>query len=177
MADSSISRWTASKSWTLVAIPFFENFETELFDLRQRKGWTLAKPSASFSSRYVFGAMLVRDGLVDGQVHGIAQILPQRHPAGAAGDSPAAGCCTRCPGLYLMISKNRTLLFADTTVNIDPSAEDLAEIALLAAEMALFFDMPPRVAMLSFSNFGSVAPPRGPKGRRGRRSPGAASRS
>jgi malate dehydrogenase (oxaloacetate-decarboxylating)(NADP+) len=59
-------------------------------------------------------------------------------------------------GLYLVIQKNRTLLFADATVNIHPDAADLAEIAILAAEMAVFFDMQPRVAMLSYSNFGSV---------------------
>jgi malate dehydrogenase (oxaloacetate-decarboxylating)(NADP+) len=66
-------------------------------------------------------------------------------------------------GLYLMISKNRTLLFADTTVNIQPSAEDLAETAQLAGEMAAFFDMEPRVAMLSFSNFGNVRHPEAEK--------------
>jgi malate dehydrogenase (oxaloacetate-decarboxylating)(NADP+) len=58
-----------------------------------------------------------------------------------------------------MVSKDRTLLFADTTVNIQPSAEDLAETALLAAEKASFFGLEPRVAMLSFSNFGSVRHP------------------
>jgi malate dehydrogenase (oxaloacetate-decarboxylating)(NADP+) len=66
-------------------------------------------------------------------------------------------------GLYLMISKNRTLLFADATVNIQPTAEDLAEIAILASEMAVFFDMPPRIAMLSFSNFGNVRHPEADK--------------
>jgi len=62
-------------------------------------------------------------------------------------------------GLYLMLFKNRTLLFADTTVNVDPSAEELAEIAILSAEMGEFFGMQPRVAMLSFSNFGNARHP------------------
>jgi hypothetical protein len=59
-------------------------------------------------------------------------------------------------GLYLMLLKNRTLLFADCTVNVEPDAATLAEIAILASEMAHFFGMDPRVAMLSFSNFGNA---------------------
>jgi len=58
-----------------------------------------------------------------------------------------------------MISRSRTLLFADPTVNINPSSEDLAEIAVLTAEMARFFDVSPRVAMISFSNFGDTRHP------------------
>jgi malate dehydrogenase (oxaloacetate-decarboxylating)(NADP+) len=56
----------------------------------------------------------------------------------------------------MVILQHQTLLFADTTVNVDPDAGALAEIAVLSAEMAAFFDMTPRVAMLSYSNFGSV---------------------
>jgi malate dehydrogenase (oxaloacetate-decarboxylating)(NADP+) len=58
-----------------------------------------------------------------------------------------------------MIFRDRILMFADATVNISPSSEDLAEIALLTAEMARFFDIDPRVAMLSFSNFGDTRHP------------------
>lgn len=61
--------------------------------------------------------------------------------------------------MYLMILKGRTLLLADTTVNFHPSSEDLAEIAVLTAENAAFFDMHPRMAMVSFSNFGSTRHP------------------
>ena len=64
------------------------------------------------------------------------------------------------------MTKKDTFLFADTTVNIDPSAEDLAEIALLSAEVAESFGMEPRVAMLSFSNFGSTLHPLTEKVRR-----------
>src|SRR5450759_2215683 len=58
-------------------------------------------------------------------------------------------------GLYILILKDRVLLFADTTVNIEPSVQDLAEIALLTADTAKRFGFEPRVAMISFSNFGS----------------------
>ena len=58
-------------------------------------------------------------------------------------------------GVYMMLFKERILFLADTTVNIDPTATDLADIAICCAEEARFFDIEPKVAMLSFSNFGS----------------------
>jgi len=135
--------------------PLFDEFARKLFDVRQRKGWALEETKSQLRNPYVFGAMMVREGLVDGQVHGIArsypnairpvlQVIPRRN-----GVSTVAG-------LYLMLFKNRTLLFADCTVNVEPDAGNLAEIAILASEMADFFGMEPRVAMLSFSNFGNA---------------------
>jgi malate dehydrogenase (oxaloacetate-decarboxylating)(NADP+) len=69
-------------------------------------------------------------------------------------------------GLYVLATKKEVYFFADTTVNIEPTAEELAEIALLAASMAREFDVEPRVAMLSFSNFGSTKHPLTEKMRR-----------
>src|SRR6185312_6465177 len=62
-------------------------------------------------------------------------------------------------GVYMIVMKNRLLFFADTTVNIDPTDEDLATIAINCADTAKFFDVEPRIAMLSFSNFGSMKTP------------------
>jgi malate dehydrogenase (oxaloacetate-decarboxylating)(NADP+) len=62
----------------------------------------------------------------------------------------------RAAGVYIMIVNNRTYLFTDATVNIEPSAEDLAEIACLSADFARQLGLEPRVALLSFSNFGSA---------------------
>jgi malate dehydrogenase (oxaloacetate-decarboxylating)(NADP+) len=135
--------------------PHVEVFTDTLFRLRRRKGWTLIETRTQLDNPYVFGAMLVREGLVDGQVHGIAQSYPNAiRPVLQV--IPRRAGVKHVSGLYLIIMKNRTLLFADTTVNIYPDASDLAEIAMLAGEMAVFFDMVPRVAMLSYSNFGSV---------------------
>jgi malate dehydrogenase (oxaloacetate-decarboxylating)(NADP+) len=142
--------------------PHMEAFEEKLFALRQRKGWNRAETRRQLQNRYIFGAMMVREGLVDGQVHGIDKSYPNAiRPVLQV--IPRRPGISKVSGLYLMISKNRTLLFADPTVNIQPSAEDLAEIAQLAAEMAAFFDMQPRVAMLSFSNFGNVRHPEAEK--------------
>ena len=132
-----------------------EAFVEALFRLRRRKGWSLEETRQQLTNPYIFGAMLVHQGLVDGQVHGIAQTYPNAiRPVLQV--IPRREGIRRVSGLYLVIQKNRTLLFADTTVNLHPDAMDMAETTLLAAEMAVFFDMQPRVAMLSYSNFGSV---------------------
>jgi malate dehydrogenase (oxaloacetate-decarboxylating)(NADP+) len=65
----------------------------------------------------------------------------------------------RAAALYIMIYKKKVYFLADTSANIDPSAEDLAEIAIQSAKVVRLFDMEPRVAILSFSNFGSVEHP------------------
>jgi malate dehydrogenase (oxaloacetate-decarboxylating)(NADP+) len=134
---------------------YVDAFAEKLFAMRSRKGWTMTETRRQLRSPYVFGAMMVQQGMVDGQVHGIGQSYPNAiRPVLQV--IPRRPGVSRVSGLYLMIIKNRSFLFADTTVNIDPDAETLAEIAILAAEMAEFFNMEPRVAMLSYSNFGSV---------------------
>jgi len=138
--------------------PLYEEFADKLFASRARKGWSPAETRWQLRNRYTFGAMMVREGLVHGQVHGInrsypdairpvLQVIPRR-----PGVSVVAG-------LYMMIFRGHTLFLADTTVNIHPSSEVLAEIAILSAEMVGFFDVKPIVAMLSFSNFGSTRHP------------------
>jgi malate dehydrogenase (oxaloacetate-decarboxylating)(NADP+) len=135
--------------------PYLDSFADRLFQLRQRRGWSMDEVRRQLKNPYTFGAMLVREGLVDGQVHGIADSYPNAiRPVLQVIDRQSG--VSKVSGLYLMISKNRTLLFADATVNIQPGPDDLAEIAILANEMAIFFDMQPRLAMLSFSNFGNV---------------------
>ncbi len=142
--------------------PHLDAFEEKLFALRQRKGWNRTETRRQLQNRYIFGAMMVCEGLVSGQVHGIDKAYPHAiRPVLQV--IPRRSGIAKVSGMYLMISKNRTLLFADATVNIQPSAEDLAEIAILASEMAVFFDMQPRVAMLSFSNFGNVRHPEAEK--------------
>lgn len=138
--------------------PLFDAFVAKLSAARARKGWTLRHTRRRMRSRYVFGAMLVLEGLVDGQVHGIVRSYPEAiRPVLQV--IPRRAGVAKVSGVYLMITRDRTLLFADTTVNIHPDAADLAEIAVMTAEMAEFFDLQPRVAMLSFSNFGSAREP------------------
>jgi malate dehydrogenase (oxaloacetate-decarboxylating)(NADP+) len=134
---------------------YLAGFTERLYRLRRRKGWSMDETRMQLANPYVFGAMLVRESRVDGQVHGIAQTYPNAiRPVLQV--IPRREGIRRVSGVYLVIQKNRTLLFADATVNIHPEAADLAETAILAADMATFLDMQPHVAMLSYSNFGSV---------------------
>lgn len=138
--------------------PIFERFTEKLYDARARKGWGIVETRRQLSNRYVFGAMMVREGLVDGQVHGINRSYPDAiRPVLQV--IPRRPEFSKVAGVYLMIFRHRTLLFADATVNIRPAPGDLAEIAIMASELAGFFDIKPRVAMLSFSNFGSTRHP------------------
>jgi len=127
-------------------------------DLRQRKGVTLAQARKRAIEPNVFGPLMVKMGDADACVSGLTYDYPdvirpalQIHHT-RPGERIAAG-------VYIMIVGKRTFLFTDATVNIDPSAEDLADIACLAADFARQIGLEPRVAMLSFSNFGSTPHP------------------
>jgi malate dehydrogenase (oxaloacetate-decarboxylating)(NADP+) len=150
----------------LEGIEILDNFKSPLYDrfvevlsrIRARKGWSLEETRRQLRSRFVFGAMMVLEGHVDGQVHGISRSYPDAiRPVLQV--IPRRPGVSKVSGVYLMILKGRTLLLADTTVNFHPSSEDLAEIAVLASEKAAFFDITPRIAMVSFSNFGSTRHP------------------
>jgi len=150
----------------LEGVEILDNFKSPLYDrfvevlsrIRARKGWSLEETRRQLRSRFVFGAMMVLEGHVDGQVHGISRSYPDAiRPVLQV--IPRRPGVSKVSGIYLMILKGRTLLLADTTVNFHPSSEDLAEIAVLASEKAAFFDITPRIAMVSFSNFGSTRHP------------------
>ena len=138
--------------------PLYEEFAEKLFEIRSRKGWSPAETRWQLRNRYTFGAMMVREGLVHGQVHGIGRSYPDSM-------RPVLQVIPRRPGvsivagLYMLIFRGNTLFLADATVNIHPTSEVLAEIAIMSAEMVSFFDIKPIVAMISFSNFGSTPHP------------------
>ncbi|MBS3755782.1 MAG: NADP-dependent malic enzyme [Desulfobacterales bacterium] len=138
--------------------PLFDDYVQKLHMMRARKGWGPAETRHQLQSRFVFGAMMVHEAMVDGQVHGISRSYPDSIRPVLQVISRRPGV-NKVSGVYLMIFRDRILLFADATVNINPTSEDLAEIALLTADMARFFDIDPRVAMLSFSNFGDTRHP------------------
>ena len=94
------------------------------------------------------------DAYVSGLTHNYPDII--RPALEIVGTAPGV---YKVAGLYIMLVRDKVYFFSDATVNIDPSAEDLAEIASLAADMACQFDIQPRIAMLSFSNFGSTRHP------------------
>ena len=145
--------------------PRLEAYAEELYQLRQRRGVTRSEARELLANNNYFGAMMVHMGEADGFVAGVSQHYPDTI-------RPALQIIAMRPdvhkvsGLYVIVTKRDVFLFADTTVNIEPSAEDLAEIAQLSAEVAESFGIQPRVAMLSFSNFGSTRHPLTEKVRR-----------
>lgn len=139
--------------------PRLEAYATTLYELRQRKGITLREARTLMAQPNYFGAMMVRSGDADAFVAGLTYHYPDVIRPALQVIGPAPGT-TRVAGLYLMIVDGKVYILADPTVNIDPSAEELAEIAIMAADKARAFDITPRVAMLSFSNFGSTRHPR-----------------
>jgi malate dehydrogenase (oxaloacetate-decarboxylating)(NADP+) len=109
--------------------------------------------------------MMVKLGTADAFISGLTHEYPEVIRPALQIHHTAKGS-TRAAGVYIMIIEDRTYFFTDATVNIDPSAEDLAEIACLAAEFARKMEVEPRVAFLSFSNFGSTPHPLSEKVRR-----------
>jgi len=138
----------------------------EFYWLRQRRGVTVSEAHELVNNRNIFGSLMVHMGDADALVSGVTQHYPDTIRPALQIIKVRDGV-HRVSGLYALITKKGDLFFlADCAVNIDPTAEDLAEIALCAAEAARRFDVTPRVAMLSFSNFGSVNHPQCEKVRR-----------
>jgi malate dehydrogenase (oxaloacetate-decarboxylating)(NADP+) len=138
--------------------PKFEEYVSGYFELRKRKGITRYVAERHMKTNNEFGMMMVRNGDADGLISGLTQHYPDtvRPALQIIGTKDGV---RRIAGLYMLIFKNQTLFIADATVNIEPTAEDLAEIALLTAERVKRIDVVPRIAMLSFSNFGSTQHP------------------
>ena len=129
----------------------------EYHSLRHRKGITAyyARQRIKYLNNY-YAAMMVYQGDADGMISGYTSHYPDtiRPALEIIGRDKRY---SKVSGLYIMAMKNQTYFLADTTVNINPTAEELADITLQAAELAQKFDIVPRVAMLSYSNFGSNA--------------------
>ncbi len=145
--------------------PKFEEYVSGYFELRKRKGITRYVAERHMKTNNEFGMMMVRNGDADGLISGLTQHYPDTVRPALQIIGTKEGV-RRIAGLYMLIFKNQTLFIADATVNIEPTAEDLAEIALLTAERVKRIDVVPRIAMLSFSNFGSTHHPLTEKVRR-----------
>ena len=142
-----------------------EGYTKAYYELRQRKGVSVADVSKLVREPNVFGSLMVKMGDADAFVSGLTYDYPEVIRPSLQIHHTAKGA-TRAAGVYIMIVEDRVYLFTDATVNIEPSAEDLVEIACLAADFAKRLEIDPRVAFLSFSNFGSTPHPLSDKVRR-----------
>lgn len=130
-------------------------FADHLLAKRQRKGLTRSEALGLMRRRSYFGSMLVETGEADAVISGLTRnyresLLPALHTLGLA---PGV---RKVAGMYIIQTKTGPMFFADTTVNRDPSAEELVDITLLTAEAIRAMRIVPRIAMLSYSNFGSA---------------------
>lgn len=136
-----------------------EKYKEELHSLRKMHGMTPYLAARRVKEEHIFGIMMVHMGEADGLVCGINMSYADTIRPALKIIKLREGV-HRVSGMYCMILKDRILFFADATVNIEPTAEDLAEICTLGAKTVKnFFNIEPKIAMLSFSNFGSTTHP------------------
>lgn len=130
-------------------------FGNLLWKKRQRRGLTQYDSEKQMRDRNYYGAMMVETGMADAMISGLTRkyAVPIRPALEIIGVQEGV---SRVAGLYIMITKRGPYFFADTTMNVDPTAQELADIALLTANTVKQFNITPRVAMLSYSNFGSA---------------------
>jgi len=138
--------------------PDREKLAQELWQLRRRRGITLREAKERVLNPIYYGLLLLRAGRTDALVAGEEIDYPDsiRPALEVIGVEPGR---KHVSGIYMMIFRQQTFFFADTTVNIEPDAATLAEIATATAKFVARLGIEPRIAMLSFSNFGSVKHP------------------
>jgi len=132
-----------------------ERFGKLLFQRRMRKGMTFQEAVKTMRERNYYGAMMVEtgeaDALISGMTRNYARVIRPALEVIGAGEGVRKMC-----GMYIVQTAQGPLFLADTTVNPDPNAEDLVEITLRAAEAVKTMRIIPRIALLSYSNFGSA---------------------
>jgi malate dehydrogenase (oxaloacetate-decarboxylating)(NADP+) len=129
---------------------------------RQRKGMSLEEARRRLYNGNYFGSCMVARGDADALLSGVNLHYPEtiRPALEVVGAHPKAGLVS---GMYMLVLEKHVVFCADTTVNIDPTAEQMAQIAFAASRVTRTFGIEPRIAMLSFSNFGSVRHPEAEK--------------
>ncbi|HUO83482.1 MAG TPA: NADP-dependent malic enzyme, partial [Thermoanaerobaculia bacterium] len=135
-----------------------DQYAARLHEKRRRSGVTLSDARRLMRNPNYFAMMMLDAGDADGVISGLRAYYPETIRPALQVVSTRPGV-RKVSGAYILMLEGRELILADTTVNIDPSSEDLAEIAVLTAETARRFGFEPKVAMLSFSNFGSTPHP------------------
>jgi len=128
------------------------------FKKRQRKGYNFYESKKIVRERNYFGCMMVETGDADAMISGLTKnyadaIRPALQVIGTEEG------VTKIAGMYLLLTKRGPFFLADTTVNFNPTADELADITILVAKEVRNFNITPRIAMLSYSNFGSNRSP------------------
>lgn len=131
-----------------------QEFGEILFNKRKRRGITQYEARKMMRDRNYYGAMMVEAGEADALISGLTKNYPNTIKPALQIIGTDAGV-TRVAGMYMMLTKKGPCFFADTTVNVEPTCEDLVDITVLVARSIQKFNIQPRIALLSYSNFGS----------------------
>nr|WP_121270644.1 NADP-dependent malic enzyme [Pedobacter schmidteae] len=125
-----------------------------LYEKRQRRGLTLFEATKLMRDRNYFGASMVEFGEADAMISGLTRnyVSTIKPALQVIGTAPGVN---RVAGMYMMMTKKGPVFFGDTTVNVDPTAEELVDLTLLLERSVSKFNIQPRIALLSYSNFGS----------------------
>jgi malate dehydrogenase (oxaloacetate-decarboxylating)(NADP+) len=142
--------------------PHLEGYIQQFYALRQRKGITLNTARSQMRRSNHFGLMMVKNGHADGLVGGLKSTYAEtiRPALQILGIRPEVKVAT---AMHMMVLKDGVKFFADATINLDPDAETLADIAIQVSDAVKAMGVVPRVAMISFTNFGSVEHPQSTK--------------
>jgi malate dehydrogenase (oxaloacetate-decarboxylating)(NADP+) len=128
------------------------------FEKRQRKGFNMYEAKKIMRERNYFGCMMVETGEADALISGLTRNYPDTIRPALEIIGMEEGV-KKVAGMYIVLRPQGPLFLADTTVNLNPTAEELADITLLTAKEVRQFNIEPRIAMLSYSNFGSSSTP------------------
>ena len=132
-----------------------QGFAEKFYELRQRKGHTYSECFKLMHTRNYFGSMMLKLGEADAMITGMTKDYSKSLSPALQIIGVADGY-SKVSGMFIVSSKHRNYFFADTTVQVDPSAEEIVEIIDLSSQAVRFFNEEPRVAVLSYSNFGST---------------------
>ena len=131
-----------------------EEYAQKLYDMRMRRGWTLAECRSKIKSREDYGNMMLKEGRVDALISG----LTVKYPTALRPILRIIGTeegLSKAAGMYTLLTKRGPMFFADTTINLDPTVEEIIQMVLNVADTVRRTNIEPKVALLSYSNFGS----------------------
>ena len=167
--ETKIKKIAAANGIDIEGLPIFDprsdateerrnKYAEIFFAKRGRRGFNAYEAKKVMRDRNYYGCMMVECGDADAMISGLAKNYPDTIRPALQTIGTEEGV-KKIAGMYLMLTKKGPLFLADTTVNFNPTAEELAEITLMAAKEVRSFNIIPRIAMLSYSNFGSSNSP------------------
>lgn len=135
--------------------PMIEKYAAKLFDKRKRKGLTPVEARRSMYFKSYFGSMMVENGEADAFISGLTRTYPDtiRPALHVIGKQEGVN---KVAGMYILLTPKGPLFFSDTTVNLDPTTEDIVEITELTAKAVERFNIQPRIALVTYANYGSA---------------------